>query len=260
MPASKSSATSSSNTKFLVESTLGPVCAARRNRAARRSGASTPSRDSTPHCPQKAQGRSMLRPCCLKTQITLQFYSDGLYLSVIRQSIFAEFAPNSRLLVAAERRSRVEHVLAIYPHRSRAHSVRDGMRLGDVLGPDRRGESIHALVGAIHYLVEVLELENGHDRPEDLFLRDLHVVLYVGEHRGLDEVALIAHAVAAGHQLGLLLLPGVNVAHHFVELVLIHLRPLLGVLVEGIADGALLRACHALVHKLVVNSLFDVQP
>ena len=84
--------------------------------------------------------------------------------------------------------------------------------------------------------------------------------MHVGEHCGLDEVALIAHAVAAGHQLGLLLLPGVNVAHHFVELVLIHLRTLFGVLVEGIADGALLGAGHALLHKLVVNLLLDVQP
>ena len=86
------------------------------------------------------------------------------------------------------------------------------------------------------------------------------MVLHVRKHGGLDEVAFVAHAVAARQELRLLLLTGVDVAHHLVELVLIHLRPLFGVLIEGIADGALLRARDALVYKLVVALLLDVQP
>src|SRR5216683_5495451 len=102
--------------------------------------------------PKKGRGAPTrsVRPKSLTNQFTLKLYDNRLHLGVIRQSIFTAFAPNSGLLVAAERRSRVEHVVAIHPHGARAHAVRDGMRLGDVLGPDRRRESIHALVGALH--------------------------------------------------------------------------------------------------------------
>jgi len=90
-------------------------------------------------------------------------------------------------------------------------------------------------------------------------LRDLHVVLNVGENGGLDEVAFFSDAIAAGDELGVFFFPGVDVAHYFVELVLIDLRALLGIFVEGIADGALLGACGAFFYEFVVGFFFDVE-
>ncbi len=77
---------------------------------------------------------------------------------------------------------------------------------------------------------------------EDLFLGDLHVVLHVGKDGRLDEVAAIAHASAAAEQFGAFLLAGLDVAHDFVELVVVHLRTLFGLRIEGIADRAALGA------------------
>src|SRR5713226_2711240 len=81
--------------------------------------------------PEKCRGASTRsgRPKRILNQFILKLYGNRLHLGVIRQSIFAAFAPDSRLLVAPEWRARVKHVVAIHPHRSSAHAVRNGMRL-----------------------------------------------------------------------------------------------------------------------------------
>src|SRR5437879_13746192 len=127
------------------------------------------------------------------------------------------------------------------------------MRLRVVLGPDRSGQAILRLVCPFDDLVQVLELQDGHHRPDDFLLRDLHVVLHVGENSWLDEITLVAHAVPAGSQRRLLPLSGIDVAHHFVELVLIHLWPLFRLLVERAAYSPLLRPRHATLHELVIS-------
>ena len=58
----------------------------------------------------------------------------------------------------------------------------------------------------------VLELGDGADRAEDLFLHDLHVFGHVGEDGGLDEVALVAVALAADLDFGAFFLAMVDVA------------------------------------------------
>src|SRR5260370_751436 len=99
-------------------------------------------------------------------RFTLEFYSNRLQFGVVRQSVFAEFAPDPGLFEAAERRARVEYVVAIHPHRSGAHAVRNRMRLGDVFGPNGRREPIEGLVRSLDDLAHVLELQTGHHRPE----------------------------------------------------------------------------------------------
>src|SRR5882757_8949541 len=117
----------------------------------------------------------------------LQLYGHGFDFGVVGEAVFAEFAANAGLLEAAEGSRSVEHVVAVDPDGAGANRVRDGVGLGDVLGPDRGGQAVHIFVGALDDFAEVRELENGHDRAEDFFLGDLHVVLHVRENGGLDE-------------------------------------------------------------------------
>ena len=105
--------------------------------------------------------------------------------------------------------------------------------------------------------VDIFEFEDGHDRAEDFFLSDLHVVLNIGENGGLDEVAFVADTIAAGEELGFFGFAGIDVAHDFVELVLVDLRTLFGIFVEGIADGALLGAGDGFLDEFVVALFFD---
>src|SRR5260370_29371747 len=91
-------------------------------------------------------------------RFTLELYSNRLHFGVVRQSIFAEFAPDPGHFEPAERRARAEHVVAIHPHRSGAHAVRNRMRLGDVFGPNARPEPIDGLVRPLAHLVPILDL------------------------------------------------------------------------------------------------------
>ena len=79
------------------------------------------------------------------------------------------------------------------------------------LRPDGRRQPIMRSIAAIDHLVNGLEFEDVHHRPEDLLLGDLHVIGDVGEQRRLDEVTLLAEALAAGQALSAFLLAGVNV-------------------------------------------------
>src|ERR1051326_176921 len=69
----------------------------------------------------------------------LEFHGNRFYLGVLLQTIFAEFTADTRLLESAERGRRIEDVIAIDPHRTRADAVGDGMGLGDVPSPNGGG-------------------------------------------------------------------------------------------------------------------------
>ena len=54
------------------------------------------------------------------------------HFGVLLQSVLAQFAADSGLLEPAERRGRVEHVVAVYPHGAGANIVGDRQGLADV--------------------------------------------------------------------------------------------------------------------------------
>src|ERR1035437_2205858 len=92
--------------------------------------------------------------------------ADGLHFGVHFQSFVAHLAAPSGLLVSAEWQRRVEHVVAVDPHRPGAQFVRYAMSLADVAGPDTGGETVFAVVGFGHKLVDVAERRGHHYRPE----------------------------------------------------------------------------------------------
>src|SRR5262249_39802825 len=97
-------------------------------------------------------------------------------------------------------------------------------------------------------------------RAEDFLLGDLHVIGDVVEHRGLDEVALAAAAIAADEEFGAFLLAGFDEPHDAIELLLGNLRPLRGLRIEGIADLLRLGFFQNFFDKLVVDLFLDEKP
>jgi serine/threonine-protein kinase len=82
----------------------------------------------------RGQGRR-LRPVA-------QLGRHRLDLGVGLQDLVAHLAAPAGLLVPAERQRRVEHVVAVDPHRAGPQLLGQGVRLGDVLGPDAGPQAV----------------------------------------------------------------------------------------------------------------------
>ncbi len=89
-----------------------------------------------------------------------------------------------------------EGIVAVDPHCPGPHVVRNGERRFQILCDYSRCEAVCGPVGAFDDVNCVFELDDGHDRAEDLLLGDCHVVLYVGEHRRLNEETLVTDSIA----------------------------------------------------------------
>ena len=106
----------------------------------------------------------------------------------------------------------MQHVVLIDPDGTRPQRVADFNGGVDVGSVDRGGEAVGGDVAEADGVGLVLELGDGADGAEDLFLHDLHVFGDVAEDGGLDEVAFFAVAFAAGFDFGTCFFAGVDVA------------------------------------------------
>src|SRR5207253_6049259 len=115
------------------------------------------------------------------------------------EGLVAHLAAPAGLLAPTERQGRVEDVVAVDPDGPGADLLGQGVGLGDVPGPDPGAQAVAGVVRLGGDLVQAAERLGHHDRAEDLLADDLHVRTGVGDDGGLDEVALVAEAAAAGH-------------------------------------------------------------
>lgn len=123
--------------------------------------------------------------------------ADSLGLSVVGQRVLAELTTNTGLLVATEGQLVVEGVVGVDPDGTCPEGVGDLDGGVEVLGVDGSGETVCAGVAELDGVLLGLELGDRANGAEDLFFHNLHVLCDVGEDRGLDEVALVALALAA---------------------------------------------------------------
>lgn len=100
-----------------------------------------------------------------------------------------------------------------YPCCAGTKGLRAAQRTVDVLGEDRGRKTVHGVVRLVDDVLVVVELDHDADGAEDLLLDDAHVLLRVREDRGLDEVALVAPALATELHRGTLLLARVDELH-----------------------------------------------
>src|SRR5215472_3104239 len=95
------------------------------------------------------------------------------------------------LLVAAERRARVEAVVRVRPHDARAEALRHPEDARALLGPDPGAQPVRRVVRLLHGLVRGSESEDREDGAKDLFLRDPVALRDVREDGRREPVALL---------------------------------------------------------------------
>jgi hypothetical protein len=136
----------------------------------------------------------------------------GLGLAVVVQRRLTKLAADTALLVATERKLPVDRVVCVDPDGTSLERVGDldgSLEVGRVHG---RGKTVCGVVSLLDDLLLGVELGDCADGAEDLFPLDLHILGHVGEDCGLDEIALVALALAAGLDGGAALLAVVDVA------------------------------------------------
>ena len=91
----------------------------------------------------------------------------------------------------------MKSVVRVNPYSSRTECVSDLNGCGEVGCVESSGKTVCGRVSDLNDVGLGLELGDCADGPEDFFLLDLHVLGNVGEDGRLDEVALVALALAA---------------------------------------------------------------
>ena len=114
-------------------------------------------------------------------------------------------------------------------------------------------------VGALDHLVEGLERYDRRQRSERLLGHDLRVVRHVGDHRRLEEKALVALARAAGDDLAAAVLGVVDEALHGVEPARICDRAKRDALFQAVAHLEALGVFGEAGDELVVRRLLHVK-
>mmetsp|Transcript_51677 Transcript_51677/g.137645 ORF Transcript_51677/g.137645 Transcript_51677/m.137645 type:complete len:238 (-) Transcript_51677:1022-1735(-) len=178
-------------------------------------------------------------------------HHDALHLRVVLERVLALLAAPAAGLEAAERGRHVEVVVAVDPDGPSLQAPRCRKCRANVAGADPRAEAVVRVVRPLDCLVQSFEFHELHHWPEDLLLGDLHVVLDVGEDRGLHVVSLRAQAAPAERHIGSLGLASLDVAENLVELKFVHLR-------AQVADGYVGLRCHVALRAQALGHRHDL--
>src|SRR6202050_279634 len=145
---------------------------------------------------------------------------NGLELGVLVHRLSAGLAAPARLLVAAERQSRVAGLIAVDPHLAGLQGRGHPGRSRNVLCPHARPQPESGVVGRLQHLLVGVERDRGYHRAEYLLAGDPHVAGGVDHDGGLDEVTVVAPPGSAGHDLDALLTPETDVPGHAIKVLL----------------------------------------
>ncbi|MNF49447.1 hypothetical protein D3C84_307180 [compost metagenome] len=141
------------------------------------------------------------------------------------------------------------------------------MRLADVLGPDVGRQAILGVVGQLQGFGLILEWNQAHHRAKDFFLGNAHLVVHIGEHRRLDELALgeVRRQVgrtlqAASEEGGALFDTDLDVAGDLVVMGLGDHRADLGFRILRVANDQAFGASGKFGDELRINAFLDEDP
>src|SRR5947199_10716502 len=112
---------------------------------------------------------------------------DGLQLRVLEEPVVPVLTADAGVLVAAEGAPQMRAAsAAVEADRSRLHLLGDLVGAHGVGVPDRRGESVPAVIGDADPLLLAVEANHDADGPEALVLGNRPRAGDVGEGRGLE--------------------------------------------------------------------------
>ncbi|MCY1225917.1 hypothetical protein D9M72_381290 [compost metagenome] len=116
----------------------------------------------------------------------------------------AHLAADARLLEAAEGHGRVQQVVGVDPDGAGLQARDQAHHLLQVVGPDARRQPVGRVVGQPQHFVDLVKGRGDQHRAEDFLAHHPHVRTHIGDHRRLDEEALLTVRLAAADDAGAL--------------------------------------------------------
>src|SRR3984885_7519760 len=137
------------------------------------------------------------------------------------------------------------------------HLVRDTK----IAGPYAARQAVHGPIGFPCDMIKivVVKCHGTKHRAENLLANDRHFRPRAGQNRRLDEISLIADAIAAGHDRGAIGLALREIARHPFELLLGGERPHLRALAQCMSDANLPRLARDALDDLFEDALMRIQ-
>src|SRR2546430_6941740 len=173
-----------------------------------------------------------LNVCLTSRRVTASVESQ-----VRLEAVAAALAAEAGLLVAAERRRRVEPVVRVRPDDPRAQALGHPENPRALLRPDAGAEAVRRVVRLFERFLGRAERQDREHRAEDLLLRDPVALRDVREHGRDEPVALLRQPAGRLVDLRALLLAGRDELPDLLELLFGVARTDVGVLVPRISDG-----------------------
>src|SRR5512146_1238810 len=186
-----------------------------------------------------------------------------LRTGVFLDRLDAEVAAVAGAAHAAERRSRVGPLVAIYPDHPGDDLPGHAMSPREVAGPEPAAQDINGVVGDGDYFVFILERGDRHERAENLLLAD--AIRGPCTHHGRHHVASLRQFRAgwrftAEQDLAALFARDLAVGEHAVAMGQRSQRPHLGLRIERIAESDRRRELEEAVEKFVGYAFVQQQP
>src|SRR5271166_1490138 len=167
--------------------------------------------------------------------------------------MLAELTADTRLLVTAEWRYRVNVVVAVDPHRSGFKCTCNLVRSANIVGPHCGGQPVGRVIALEYGVVFIFERDHGSYRTENLLACDSHVILYSRKDGRIYKVTLARPYFPAELGVSAFLLADVEVALDPFKLFLGDQWPNGGFRVERIAGFGVRRVLGQGIHKFIVK-------
>ena len=106
-------------------------------------------------------------------------HQDTLGFEPAFKSRFTLVSSNTRFLESTKGSSRIKVVVGVDPDSTGSQLMSHGQGSGGILRGNAGGQSVLAQVGSFNDFGIRLELENGHDRAKDFFLRNRHAIRHI---------------------------------------------------------------------------------
>src|SRR5579871_2259226 len=133
-----------------------------------------------------------------------------------------------------------------------------------ITGINRRREAVHHSVGNIDGLFKRIAGNHTHDRPENFFLRDPHLRVYIAVDGWLEEPAMrvvgIGQALAAQFKLRAFLAANLRIFLGSLDLLLVDLRTHLHGLIKAASNFKTFCPRYKLAYELLVNAFLHNHP